>query len=62
MADDLIQSSMAGAQPVPSNFNAEEADNLEDVSTAQAAPRDAIWCDPSQCSVIVQAIHMTVLD
>ncbi|KAK7738570.1 hypothetical protein SLS53_006090 [Cytospora paraplurivora] len=31
MADDLIQSSMAGAQPVPSNFNAEEADNLEDI-------------------------------
>lgn len=32
MADDLIQSSMAGAQPVPANFSAEEADNLEDVS------------------------------
>lgn len=33
MADDLIQSAMAGAQPVPRNFSAEEADNLEDVST-----------------------------
>lgn len=32
MADDLIQSSMAGAQPVPANFNANDADNLEDVS------------------------------
>lgn len=32
MADDLIQSSMAGAQRVPANFNADEADNLEDVS------------------------------
>lgn len=33
MADDLIQSSMAGAQQVPANFDAQEADNLEDVST-----------------------------
>lgn len=32
MADDLIQSSMAGAQPLPANFNANDADNLEDVS------------------------------
>ncbi|ROV91519.1 hypothetical protein VMCG_09449 [Cytospora schulzeri] len=31
MADDLIHSSMSGAQPVPANFNAEEADNLEDI-------------------------------
>lgn len=32
MADDLIQSSMAGAQQVPANFDAQDADNLEDVS------------------------------
>lgn len=31
MADDLIQSSMAGAQRVPANFDANEADNLEDI-------------------------------
>ncbi|KKY37149.1 hypothetical protein UCDDA912_g02789 [Diaporthe ampelina] len=31
MADDLIQSSMAGAQPLPANFNANDADNLEDI-------------------------------
>ncbi|KAI3390969.1 hypothetical protein diail_8304 [Diaporthe ilicicola] len=31
MADDLIQNSMAGAQPVPSNFNATDADNLQDI-------------------------------
>ncbi|KAH8744909.1 DUF757 domain-containing protein [Diaporthe sp. PMI_573] len=31
MADDLFQSSMAGTQRVPANFNANEADNLEDI-------------------------------
>lgn len=42
MADDLIQSSMAGAQPVPANFNANDADNLEDVSTPPQ-PGVATW-------------------
>lgn len=39
MADDLIQSSMAGAQRVPANFDANEADNLEDVSPFSLAGR-----------------------
>lgn len=42
MADDLIQSSMAGAQPVPTNFNASDADNLEDVSRPPR-PGVAAW-------------------
>lgn len=42
MADDLIQSSMAGAQPVPANFDANDADNLEDVSP-QPPPGVATW-------------------
>lgn len=42
MADDLIQSSMAGAQPVPANFDANDADNLEDVSPPPP-PSVATW-------------------
>lgn len=38
MADDLFQSSMAGAQQVPANFNAQEADNFEDVSALPYTP------------------------
>lgn len=37
MADDLIDGSMAGVQQVPANFDAAEADNLEDVGAPPGA-------------------------
>lgn len=38
MADDLIQSSMAGTQQIPANFQADESTNLDDVSPLPYRP------------------------
>ncbi|KAK2596829.1 hypothetical protein N8I77_012721 [Diaporthe amygdali] len=44
MADDLIQNSMAGSQPVPANFDASDADNLEDIEKQFAVKGTKNFC------------------